>query len=458
MTIQKVFIKRTITPDSPPSALEPGELAVEMAEPTRLWVGVPLTLDPSGKKLLVPSASVAVSEDPPLTPEQGDLWYEADVGILWMYYVDINSSQWVQMNATVIDNGGVDGGGSIDAYTKAESDSRFVNVTGDLMTGNLAIENSAPALTLNNSAALGATITGKKSGSPRWAMWLGDIDAESSGNAGSNFSIDRFDDAGVKLDTAMKISRVGGSTTFHGDVGIQKAGPTNLAIDKTTDGTLVSILGTKNGLGRWQLNLGDAAIESGSNLGSNFSLISFLDDGNSANARPALSVGRASLNAVFYGAVTCNSSIGLAAASNVWNQSGDFQVSLQGWKPGGGSWSASSDSRIKNVLGNYTTGLEAINQLTPVRYRYKGNDSTSAPKSGEPQVSDHHHVLDKEFVGLVAQAAETIMPELVGMKPGFIDGNAVTDLRTLDTTPLLFALLNAVKELKAEVDALKAAR
>ena len=43
--VSKVLIKRTSTPNSPPATLDPGELAVEMAVPTRLWVGVPPALD-----------------------------------------------------------------------------------------------------------------------------------------------------------------------------------------------------------------------------------------------------------------------------------------------------------------------------------------------------------------------------------------------------------------------------
>jgi hypothetical protein len=59
----KVLIKRTETPDSPPTGLVPGELAVEMAVPTRLWVGVPTALDPTAKKLLVDSSVANPPQD-----------------------------------------------------------------------------------------------------------------------------------------------------------------------------------------------------------------------------------------------------------------------------------------------------------------------------------------------------------------------------------------------------------
>jgi hypothetical protein len=57
--MQKILIKRTNTPNSPPVGLTPGELSIEMNNPTRFWVGVPVALDPSGMKMLVEVGSAA---------------------------------------------------------------------------------------------------------------------------------------------------------------------------------------------------------------------------------------------------------------------------------------------------------------------------------------------------------------------------------------------------------------
>jgi hypothetical protein len=122
------------------------------------------------------------------------------------------------------------------------------------------------------------------------------------------------------------------------------------------------------------------------------------------------------------------------------------------YKPGGGPWGDSSDSRIKNVLGNYALGLDAIKQLRPVRYTFKGNDTNSADGP-----SPHAAVLDKEFVGLIAQEVEAVLPDMVEAVAGYIDGVAVPDLRTLNTTALIYTLVNAVKTLASRVEALEAA-
>jgi microcystin-dependent protein len=78
----KVQIKRTTIANHPPpnGSLSPGEFALEMADPTRLWVGVPVALDASGMKLLTdstpgPATGVNVSG----TPTNGQIaqWTDA---------------------------------------------------------------------------------------------------------------------------------------------------------------------------------------------------------------------------------------------------------------------------------------------------------------------------------------------------------------------------------------------
>jgi len=114
-------------------------------------------------------------------------------------------------------------------------------------------------------------------------------------------------------------------------------------------------------------------------------------------------------------------------------------------KPGGGTWADSSDARIKTVEGDYTHGLAELLQLRPVNYRFIGNDH-HAPTEGRP------------YIGLVAQDVEDAMPELVSLTSGTIDGEEIDDIRMLDQSPLLFALVNAIKELSARLVALETRR
>jgi len=40
-------------------------------------------------------ASVTTDDNPPTSPNDGDLWWDSEEGVLNVYYDDVNSSQWV---------------------------------------------------------------------------------------------------------------------------------------------------------------------------------------------------------------------------------------------------------------------------------------------------------------------------------------------------------------------------
>jgi hypothetical protein len=135
------------------------------------------------------------------------------------------------------------------------------------------------------------------------------------------------------------------------------------------------------------------------------------------------------------------------------DQAQNITITNAALKPGGGPWLATSDARIKNVIGDYRMGLDQILALEPVQFTYRGNDTPDADS-----LSPHAAVAANQtpFVGLIAQQVETIFPGMVMRREGFIDGVKVDDLRDLDTSSLIFALVNAVKTLKAEIEVLKA--
>lgn len=143
--------------------------------------------------------------------------------------------------------------------------------------------------------------------------------------------------------------------------------------------------------------------------------------------------------------VYSNSSLALDPSANF------TFTGLGAYKGGGGAWLATSDARIKDVLGEYTSGLAALLALKPVRYVYKGNDNNG----DTPSMHAHVAEAKTEFIGLVAQEAEGYMPELVKSGPGFVNGLAVDDMRRLDSSPLVYALINAVRELTGRIMALE---
>ncbi|GEM_PF-3282231 len=93
-----------------------------------------------------------------------------------------------------------------------------------------------------------------------------------------------------------------------------------------------------------------------------------------------------------------------------------------------------SDQRLKDVSGTCEYGIEAIDQLNVVRYRFKKDNPLGLPS-------------DKVHVGLIAQEVQRIIPEAVDM--------GANGYLTLDTTPILYSMVNAIKEQQKEIELLK---
>lgn len=115
------------------------------------------------------------------------------------------------------------------------------------------------------------------------------------------------------------------------------------------------------------------------------------------------------------------------------------------YKPVAGPWSAISDRRIKEGIEDYLGGLAEVCRLRPVSYAFNGRGGRTR--------GGHH-------IGLIADEAELVMPEMVGSATVQLDpGDAeLTRLKTLDPGPLTYALVNAVKQLASRVASLEAAR
>ncbi len=102
---------------------------------------------------------------------------------------------------------------------------------------------------------------------------------------------------------------------------------------------------------------------------------------------------------------------------------------------GGTSWVVSSDVRLKSIRGKYTHGLHEILRLEPVTFHYKDDNPRDLPT-------------DEENIGFVAQEVQEVFPESISEGPdGYLDFNM---------HPVNVAVVNAIKELKAENDSLRA--
>jgi hypothetical protein len=112
-------------------------------------------------------------------------------------------------------------------------------------------------------------------------------------------------------------------------------------------------------------------------------------------------------------------------------------------KPTTNTWTISSDERIKTNVQPYTKGLAEICQVEPVTYDYNGKAGIAAGPGG---------------VSIIAQALQPIFPECVGSYRGKLEetDQEETDILNYNGHAITFALINAVKELNAKVEALEA--
>jgi hypothetical protein len=114
----------------------------------------------------------------------------------------------------------------------------------------------------------------------------------------------------------------------------------------------------------------------------------------------------------------------------------DASLSVNGTadKPGGGSWSTFSDSRLKDVGASFTNGLAALERIQPVHYHYKTDNPLKLPSR-------------PEYVGVVAQQVQTAIPEAIQ--------RSRTGYLVVNNDPIIWTMVNAIKELKANNDALQ---
>jgi prophage tail gpP-like protein/phage gp45-like len=331
-------------------------------------------------------------------------------------------------------------------YARADhvhpTDTSLLPLAGGTMTGALTI-NNAGGVTVNNVSGGGMIVTGNYptitvnkpnatsgqaqiqgcvNGQTRWLLDLGSNVAETGSNVGSDFYISRYSDAGAFIDSPMQITRSSGMTTFRQNVYILNANYPSLQIDCPAV-TPRQICGNTNGSIRWNLQMGTSGAETGSNNGSDWALTSYTD-----------------------------AAAGLANVIVITRSTSKFQIAGAPYCPGGGSWNnSSSDIRVKDVVREYRVGLNEVSRLKPIIYRYKNNE-----RNIDSDIPFSHP--EGEHVGFVAQDVEDVMPEMVGRREGIIDDLRVDDMRTLNTSPLVYALVNAVKELSTRLAALEAMR
>ena len=200
--------------------------------------------------------------------------------------------------------------------------------------------------------------------------------------------------------------------------------------------------------------LDDDAITGNSSSGSGVSGIATADDGTgvfgtavdgigvyaeTTNEGGALFVDGGSLGV---GAVVLNGGLNITGLVNPVT---GFQLKLSSdsaQKPNGGMWTGTSDLRVKQNISPYAKGLAEILLVDTVNFEYNGLANTET---------------GIEYVGIIAQDIKDIFPETISTYETKLnqEDEEKTELYSFDASPLTFALINAVKQLSAEIELLK---
>ena len=147
----------------------------------------------------------------------------------------------------------------------------------------------------------------------------------------------------------------------------------------------------------------------------------------------ALSAGAVAYDAAFQ--ITDN------VANNVWyglnNAQAYVMVNSNGvlLSSGGTSWSSASDERLKTVTGSYTTALNDVDQINPVKFTWKADSENIAQ------------------VGVTAQSVQSVVPEAIDTFKQEDDDTEYMSVRYTELIPIMIA---ALKEAKAKIETLEA--
>jgi len=124
-----------------------------------------------------------------------------------------------------------------------------------------------------------------------------------------------------------------------------------------------------------------------------------------------------------------------------------YQLSLSAnsaAKPTSNMWTIASDERVKTNINLYTKGLETILAINPITYDYNGKAGFDTTNTGN--------------IGIIAQDVLNVIPESIKTFYAKLneEDEEKTELYNFDSHALTFILINAVKQLSAEVELLKA--
>jgi hypothetical protein len=298
-----------------------------------------------------------------------------------------------------------------------------LSLSGGTMTGPLTVPPNN-GLIINGPVTSNRSIIGQIDGVPNWGLELGN-----PGN--SNFFIRRYNATGVLASTPLFINSINDFATFSGGI-VAADIRSNLDLNVTRNVHAAAVYGTNviassavrisspigashifqgmtdaNAL-RWELYLGDNTPETGNNAGANL-LIRSYDDASTGIVQ-----------------VLIGTPLSINRATSICTFSQPIVEPPAPLTTGAGARRTVADA------------LDKVSQLTGVYYGHNGSTR----------------------IGLDADEVRIVLPEAVfdTPVPTLDEGGTVATTPGISYSSIVPVLINALKELKSEVDILKATR
>ena len=332
-------------------------------------------------------------------------------------------------------------------YDKVESDGRFVNVTGDSMTGHLVLDNASIFMDKAVVSSPAATVVGRLGTVDRWHMSLGNLAAETGGNVGSHFVLARFSDTGDILSTPLVIYRNDGSAVFAHNL-------TGNALFSATSITAGSTIGAH----------GQIATD------ANFYTVAGRIDVSPNGAvyyDTATATMRMVNNATGFGLFVTQAGVihagcGLlsrqgqsgAVGSNNYNFFWNGVAALQGWVDATnmGNVAFTSDYRTKKDIEPLPSMWDTIKALKPIKYTQKAFSPPSHVALVAERGVDLFTADNTERWGFLAHELQETMVDSAASAPK----DAPDAIQSPNPWTVIAALTRALQEAMTEIEALKA--
>ncbi len=198
----------------------------------------------------------------------------------------------------------------------------------------------------------------------------------------------------------------------------------NFAGQNTTTGSENVFLGRSAGAtnvtGYFNVSIGNFSGPSLTNLQNAIAI------GYRATVSKSNSLVLGSINGV--NSATADTKVGIKTTAPAY----DLHVNGTAAKPGGGSWTVASDQRLKQDIAEFKDGLEMVEKIRPVWFRYNG-------KADLPT--------DQKYVGVIAQQMQKIAPYMIGEFVYQDSTGRQEKYLDYDANAVTYMLVNAVRQI-----------